>query len=113
MSCKDIKIEFHLKDNHKTYWLQIIDALPKTWKDVILKDKRNASNLVIFGHHITRKSQISLTQMAYLVDTNDVKPTVQNDFDNFFETCNFNYKTRKAIGFKSLRLNCSDIAQVT
>ena len=27
---KDLKIEFHLNDTHKTYWLQIIDALPKT-----------------------------------------------------------------------------------
>ena len=43
---------------HKIYWLQIIDALPKTWKDIILKDKRNAKNLVIFDHHNVRNSQI-------------------------------------------------------
>ena len=55
---KDLKIEFHLKDTHKIYWLQIIDALPKTWKDIILKDKGNAKNLVIFDHHIVRNSQI-------------------------------------------------------
>ena len=36
------------------YWLQIIDALPKSWKDAILKDKGNAKNLVIFDHHIVR-----------------------------------------------------------
>ena len=30
------------------YWLQTIDALPKTWKDIILKDKGNAEDLVIF-----------------------------------------------------------------
>ena len=39
---KDLKIEFHLKDTHKIYWLQIIDALLKTWKGIILKDKGNA-----------------------------------------------------------------------
>ena len=55
---EDIKIEFHLKDTQKIYWLQIIDALPKSWKDAILKDKGNAKNLVIFDHHIVRKSQI-------------------------------------------------------
>ena len=32
---KDLKIEFHLKDTHKIHWLQIIDALPKTWKYII------------------------------------------------------------------------------
>ena len=52
-----MKIEFHLKDTHKIYWIQIIDAFSKTWKDVILKDKGNAKNLVIFDHHIVRKSQ--------------------------------------------------------
>ena len=36
---EDIKIEFHLKDTQKIYWLQIIDALPKSWKDAILKVK--------------------------------------------------------------------------
>ena len=55
---KDMKIEFHLKDTHKIYCLQIIDALPKTWRYIILKDKGNANNLVIFDHHIVTKYQI-------------------------------------------------------
>ena len=33
---KDLKVEFHLKDTHKIFWLQIIDALPKTWKNIII-----------------------------------------------------------------------------
>ena len=41
---EDLKIEF--KDTHKIYWLQIIDALLKTWKDIILKDKGNAKKLL-------------------------------------------------------------------
>ena len=36
---EDIEIE----DTHKIYLLQTIDALPKLWKDVILKDKGNAN----------------------------------------------------------------------
>ena len=47
---KDLKTKFHLKDDHKIYWLQITDALPKTWKDIILKDKGNTINLVTFDH---------------------------------------------------------------
>ena len=54
----DIKIEFHLKNTHKVYQLQIIRALPKTWKDINFKGKWNANNLVIFDQHIVRKSQI-------------------------------------------------------
>ena len=96
---KDLKIEFHLKDTHKIYWLQIIDALPKTWKDIILKDKGNAKNLVIFDHHIVRKSQIcSLNKLTskelylILVEANTVKPTAQDYFENLFETSQFNWK---------------------
>ena len=37
---EDIKIELYLKDTQKKYWLQIIDALPKSCKDAILKDKK-------------------------------------------------------------------------
>ena len=41
---EDIKIEFHLKDTEKIFWLQIIAALPKLWKDAILKDKESKKN---------------------------------------------------------------------
>ena len=37
---EDIKTEFRLKDTHQIYWLQIIDALPKSRNNVILKDKK-------------------------------------------------------------------------
>ena len=52
---EDIKIEFRLRDSQKIYWLQIIDAFSKSWKDDILKDKRNAKNLVVFGNPHSRK----------------------------------------------------------
>ena len=96
---KNTEFEFHLKDTHKIYWLQIIDALPKSWKDAILKDKGNAKNLVIFDHHIVRKSQIcSLNKLTskelylILVDANTVKPTAQDYFENLFESSDFNWK---------------------
>ena len=89
---KDIKIEFHLKDTQKLYWLQIINVLPKSWKDIILKDKENAKNLIIFDHHIIRKFQIcSLNKLTskelylILVDSNTVKPAAQDCFENLFE----------------------------
>ena len=95
---KDLKIEFHLKDTHKIYRLQIIGALPKTWKDIILKDKGNTKKVVIFDHHIVRNYQIcslnKITKELYLiaVDVNTVKPTEQDYFENLFETSQFNWK---------------------
>ena len=96
---EDIKIEFHLKDTKKIYWLQIIDALPKSWKNIILKDKGNAKNLVIFDHHIIRKTQVfnlnkltSKELYSILIDANTVKPTTQDYFQNLFESSDFNWK---------------------
>ena len=37
---EELKTVFHLKDTQKIYWL-LIDALPKSWKDTILKEKGN------------------------------------------------------------------------
>ena len=96
---EDIKIQFRLKDTQKIYWLQIIDASPKFWKDIILKDKWNAKDLVNFDHHIVRKSQIcSLKKLTskelylILVDANTVKPTAQDYFENLFESSESNWR---------------------
>ena len=95
---EDIKTEFHLKDTQKIYWLQIIDDLPKSWKDTILKNKGNAKSSVVFDHHIVRKSQIcsfnkltSKELYLILVVANTIKPTSQDYFENPFESSNFNW----------------------
>ena len=73
--------------------------MPKSWKDIILKDKRNAKNLVIFEHHIVRKSQIrSLNKLTskelylILIEANTVKPTAQDYFENLFYSSEFIWK---------------------
>ena len=78
----------------------MIDAFPKTWKDIILKDKRNAKKL-IFDHHIVRKCQIySLNKLTskelylILVDKNFVKPTAKDCLENLLETSHFKWKKK-------------------
>ena len=73
--------------------------MPKSWKDVILKDKGNAKNLAVFDHHIVRKSQTcSLNKLTSkelylnLVEVNAVKPITQDYFENLFEIFVFNWK---------------------
>ena len=68
-------------------------------KDITLKDKGNAKNLVIFDHHILRYSQIcclnkrtSKEFYLILVEANTVKPTAQDYFENLFETSQLNWK---------------------
>ena len=64
-----------------------------------MKDKGNAKILVIFDHHIVRKSQIcglnkltSKELYLILVDANSVKPTAQDYFENLIESSKFNWK---------------------
>ena len=97
--CEVIKIEFHLKDTQKMYWLHFINVLLKSWKDTILKDKRIAKNLVIFHHHIVRQYQICsfkklTSKELYLIlfDVNTVKPTAADYFKNLFELSDFSWK---------------------
>ena len=54
--------------------MKIIDALPKTWKDIILKGKGNKELYLI------------------LVEVNAVKLTVQHYFEKFFKIFQFNWK---------------------
>ena len=79
--------------------MQIIDALPKSWKDAVFKNKENTQNVVIFDHNIVRKSQVcSLNKLAskelhlILVDANTVKLTAQDYFKNLLESSDFNWK---------------------
>ena len=72
--------------------------MPKSWKDIILKNKGNAKNVVTYDHHIVRKSQIcslnKLNSKEFLipVDANTVKVTAQDYFENLFESSEFNWK---------------------
>ena len=45
---KDLKIEFHLKDTHKIYWLQIIDALPKKMERYHFERQRECKKFSYF-----------------------------------------------------------------
>ena len=74
--------------------------MPKSWKDIILKKKGNAKNLVTLDHHIIRKPQFcSLSKLTgedlylILVDTNTAVTTEQGYFENLLETYEFNWKS--------------------
>ena len=61
--------------------------------------KRKCKNLVIFDHHIIRKSQLcSLNKLnskelyLILVDVNTAKPTAQDYLHNLFESSDFKWK---------------------
>ena len=95
-------VEFHSKDTHKIYWLQIIDALPKTWRDIILKNKCKAKKIVIFDYHKYENFKfVVLTNLLIksliLADANNVKPTAQDYFEILLKHPSLTWKINSLI----------------
>ena len=51
---ENIKIELNYKETHKMYWLHII-----------LRDKGNKKNFLIFDHHIVKCQLYSLNKLIF------------------------------------------------
>ena len=88
-----IKTLYNLPNNMEFCWMQIVHALPKSWKKEILENKGNSNNLVIYDHHLIKKSQVySLNRLDskelynILITSIYSKPTSQLYYENSFET---------------------------
>ena len=55
----DIKLEFNLDEKYKFKWIQLILAIPKSWKESLAFDNGNSNNLFIQDHYLLKKHQIS------------------------------------------------------
>ena len=51
--------DLHLTQKYYFKWLQLIHAIPKSWKLPVLNDKKNCKNIIYLNHHLIRNSQIS------------------------------------------------------
>ena len=55
----DIRLEYNLDEKYKFKWIQLIHAIPKSWKESLAFDNGNSNNLFILDHHLLKKHQIS------------------------------------------------------
>ena len=53
-----MRTKLSLDDNKKFYWRQIIQAIPRAWKEIFLECGNNISDLIINEHHLIKKHQI-------------------------------------------------------
>ena len=58
-----LKEEFCLNDKHKIQWIQIVNSLPKQWKETIKQDKGESNNLIIQDHHLIKNYQERLNKL--------------------------------------------------
>ena len=91
----ELKTEFDLIEKEKFLSVQIIHALPISWKEILRNYTESINNLVIRDHHLIKKYQVlslnklnSATLYEILIEANKIKPTSQTYFENLFS--NFN-----------------------
>ena len=95
-----LKNEFELSNDMYFQWMQIINAIPKQWKEKLLEQTSgNPNNIVFKEHHIIKNSRIvSLNKLIskeiynYLITEKFDKPTSQKYFENLFNDQNLKWE---------------------
>ena len=57
-SWKDLRAKLSLDNNKKIYWRKIIQAIPRSWKEMFLQCGTNISDLIVNEHLLIKKHQI-------------------------------------------------------
>ena len=54
----ELKQEYRFLENKRFLFMQLLHAIPKSWKEDLSKVKENIHNLIIQDHHIIRKHRM-------------------------------------------------------
>ena len=90
-SWSQVKDEFNIGEKYRFTYYQIIHALPKQWKEILINHTENIDNLVFYDHHLLNKHQIyclsrlnSTILYEILISNNSLKPSPQLYFEQLF-----------------------------
>ena len=53
-----IKTEHDLSNKMYFQWLQLIDSIPTSWKNIIRINQVYTKNLLIFDHHVIKQNRV-------------------------------------------------------
>ena len=94
----DNRLEYNRDEKYKFKWIQLVHAIPKSWKESLAFDNGNSNNLFINDHHLLKKHQISClpklnSKELYLMQIilEYKKPTSQAYFENIFKNFTFDW----------------------
>ena len=94
-----IKSEYNLESKLKYHWIQLTDALPKSWKDRLLNCIGNSMNLCIFDQHLIKKNKLyclnklgSRELYQIQISKNYKNPTLQSYYERYFNKFDFDWK---------------------
>ena len=87
----DIKTQFNLSNKQHYFWIQLINAIPKSWKEELRRSNRISDALSVYDHHLIKKNQIysldkcnSKELYCLQISLNNSKTRSQLYFENLF-----------------------------
>ena len=94
----ELKTEYNLANNVYFSWMQLINAIPLSWKTVV-KNNCSSESLLLLNHHLIKKNNLISIEKLHcrelyniLVYNSPHKPTSQTYFENIFENQEINWK---------------------
>ena len=52
----DIKAQLNLSNKEHYFWIQLINAIPKSWKEELRRSNRISDALPVCGHHLIKSN---------------------------------------------------------
>ena len=95
----DIKTRFSLSNKQHYFWIQLINAIPKSWKEELRRSNRISDALSVYDHHLIKSNQIyslnkcnSKELYCLQISLNNSKTRSQLYFEELFQNKDIDWK---------------------
>ena len=95
----DIKTQFNLSNKQHYFWIQLINAIPKSWKEELRRSNHISDALSVYDHHMIKKNQIysldkcnSKELYCLQISLNNSKTRSQLYFEDLFQIKDIDWK---------------------
>ena len=95
----DIKTQFNLSNKQHYFWIQLINAIPKSWKEELRRSNHISDALSLYDHHMIKKNQIysldkcnSKELYCLQISLNNSKTRSQLYFEDLFQIKDIDWK---------------------
>ena len=85
---ENIKIQYKISKNSYFKWIQLTQAIPRSWKKELSQDEGRCRNLLLLNHHLIKNNQLYLVEKlnsrelySFSIYFKNAKPSFQ-----YFET---------------------------
>ena len=95
----DIKMQFNLSNKEHYFWIQLINAIPKSWKEELRRSNHISDALSVYDHHLIKSNQIyslnkcnSKELYCLQISLDNLKTRSQLYFEDLFQNKDIDWK---------------------